>query len=201
MLKGEGVRVAKGCTESFAKRALPHVPAQLLPALAPLLEAIALLTEKIKGMDGTISAAGSREPAIRCLRQVPGVGPITAAAFVWTVGDPGRFQKSRQAGAFLGLRPRRDQSGECDRQLPITKAGDPFLRRLLVQSAQHILGPFAPDTALRRWGLRLAERGGKRAKRKAVVAVARKLAVLLHRLWVTGEGYQPFPESLAHRAA
>ena len=126
---------------------------------------------------------------------------MTAAAYAWTVGDPGRFAKSRQAGAFLGLKPRRDQSGETDRQLRITRAGNPFLRRLLVGSAQYVLGPFGPDTALRRWGLSLAERGGKRAKRKAVVAVARKLAVLLHRLWVTGEVYQAFPETPKRRAA
>ena len=106
-------------------------------------------------------------------------------------GEVIRIERSRTAGAFLGLRPRKDQSGDGDPQLRITKAGDPFLRRLLVNSANHILGPFGRDSDLRRWGLELARRGGKNAKKRAKVAVARKLAVLMHRLWVTGEVYEP----------
>jgi len=125
------------------------------------------------------------------LRQVPGVGAITSLAFVLTLEDPARFRSSRAVGAYLGLRPRRRDSGERTPQLRITKAGDALLRRLLVGSAQYVLGPFGPDTDLRRFGLRLAARGGKAAKKRAVVAVARKLAVLLHRLWVTGEAYVP----------
>ena len=140
-----------------------------------------------------VEGQSKEDPGIDHLRQVPGVGPITAAAFKWTLEDSDRFKKSRSVGAYLGLKPKRDQSGEKDPQLPITKAGNTYLRRLLVGCAHYILGPFGPDTALRRWGLMLAERGGKRAKRKAVVAVARKLAVLLHRLWATGEVYRPFP--------
>jgi len=201
LLKQEGVAVRKGSTEAFARRARPAVPEGLGTALSPLLDEIESLTARVKDLDREVDALGSREPGVRGMRQVPGVGAVTAAAFAWTIGDPGRFAKSRQAGAFLGLRPRRDQSGETDKQLRITKAGNPFLRRLLVGSAQYVLGPFGPDTALRRWGLKLAERGGKRAKRKAVVAVARKLAVLLHRLWATGEVYQPFPEVTGRRAA
>lgn len=108
-----------------------------------------------------------------------------------TLEDPARFRTSRAVGSYLGLRPRRDQTGASDPQLRITKAGDPLLRRLLVGSAQYVLGPFGPDTDLRRWGERLAARGGKNAKKRAVVAVARKLAVLLHHLWVTGAAYEP----------
>jgi transposase len=95
------------------------------------------------------------------------------------------------AGAFLGLRPRKSESCSDDPQLRITKAGDPFLRRLLVNAANHILGPFGQDSDLRRWGLEIGKRGGKNAKKRAKVAVARKVAVLMHRLWVTGEVYQP----------
>ena len=120
-----------------------------------------------------------------------GVGPLTALAFLLVIEDPDRFPKSREVGPYLGLVPRQSQSGEREPQLPITKAGDPLLRRLLVQSAQYILGPFGPDSELRRWGLRLAGSGSSRSKKRAVVAVARKLAVLLHRLWVTGEVYTP----------
>ena len=201
LLKQEGVVVGKGSTEAFAAKAGPLVPQGLRAAAEPLLAEIAALTARIKELDRWVEAAGAREPAVRCLRQVKGVGPVTAAAFVWTLDDPARFAKSRSAGAFLGLRPRRDQSGETDKQLRITKTGNPFLRRLLVGCAQYILGPFGPDTALRRWGLKLAERGGRRAKRKAAVAVARKLAVLLHHLWVTGEVYERFPEVAGRRVA
>src|SRR3972149_5259680 len=129
--------------------------------------------------------------AARLLRQVPGVGPLTAMTFVLVIEDPGRFRKSREVAPYLGLVPRQAQSGERAPQLAITKAGDPLLRRLLVQRAHYILGPFGPDSALRRWGLRLAGAGSSRARRRAIVAVARKLAVLLHRLWVSGEVYQP----------
>ena len=129
------------------------------------------------------------------------MGALTSLAFVLTVEDPSRFAKSRSVGAYVGLRPRTRQSGEQQPQLRITKAGDAVLRRYLVTAAQHILGPFGPDTELRRFGLRLAERGGKAAKKRAVVAVARKLAVLLHRLWVTGEEYSPVGYGLTDRRA
>ena len=134
-------------------------------------------------------------PKTRLLRQVSGVGPITALAYVLTLDDPDRFRKSRDVAPTLGLVPKRDQSGSRDPQLRITKTGDSYLRRLLVGSAQYILGPFGPDCDLRRWGLKLAERGGKNGKKRAVVAVARKLAILLHRLWVTGEVHDPFYHS------
>lgn len=200
VLKQEGVVVSKGSPEAFAKKAGPVVPEGLRAALDPVVRQIAALTEEIRGYDRRIETAGSAEGAIRLLRTVTGVGPVTSAAFVWTLDDPGRFAKSRTVGAFLGLRPRRDQSGDTDKELPITKTGNGFLRRLLVGSAQYILGPFGPDTALRAWGLKLARRGGKRAKRRAVVAVARKLSVILHRMWVTGEVYVPFPQR-AHAPA
>ena len=124
-------------------------------------------------------------------RQVPDVGAITALYYVLTIEDPGRFAKSRAVGAYVGLRPRQRDSGEQKPQLRITKAGDRLLRSLLVRCAHYILGPFGPDADLRRSGLRMAERGGAAGKKRAIVAVARRLAVLLHRLWVTGEVYEP----------
>ena len=130
-------------------------------------------------------------PDTRIVSQPKGVGTLTALVFILTIGDKNLFQRSRTVGAYMGLRPRKDQSGDGDPQLRITKAGDNFMRRLLVGSANYILGPFGADSDLRRWGLGLAERGGKNAKKRAKVAVARKLAVLLHRLWVTGEVYEP----------
>ena len=125
------------------------------------------------------------------MRQVPGVGTLTALAFVLTVEDPGRFEDSRVVGAYLGLVPAKDQSGDSDPQRRISKRGDRMLRRLLVGSAQYLLGPFGEDSDLRRHGEKLAARGGTNAKKRAVVAVARKLSVLLHRLWMTGEAYEP----------
>jgi transposase len=116
---------------------------------------------------------------------------LSALAFVLTIGDADRFVRSRDVGGWLGLRPRQKDSGQSSPQLRITKAGDQYLRRILVSCAHYIVGPFGPDTDLRRWGLKLCERGGRNAKKRAVVAVARKLAVLLHRLWVTGEAYEP----------
>ena len=133
----------------------------------------------------------SATPETLLLRQVPGVGSLTALAYVLTIEDPTRFADARAVGSYLGLRPRRADSGARSPQLHVTKAGDEMLRRLLVGATHYILGPFGPDTDLRRWGLALAARGGKRGKRIAVVAVARKLSVLLLRLWVTGEAYEP----------
>jgi transposase len=123
------------------------------------------------------------------------VGPITALAYVLTLEDPERFHKSRDVGPYLGLIPKQEDSGDSQPQLGISKAGDRMLRRLLVGSAHYVLGPFGPDTDLRRYGLRLCERGGKNAKKRAVVAVARKLAVLLHRLWTSGEVYEPLRQA------
>ena len=131
------------------------------------------------------------------LRQVKGVGPITALAYVLTLENPQRFVKSRDVGPYLGLVPKQEDSGESQPQLGISKAGDTMVRKLLVGSAQYILGPFGPDTDLRRYGLRLCERGGKNAKKRAAVAVARKLAVLLHRLWVSGEVYEPLHNAMS----
>jgi transposase len=122
---------------------------------------------------------------------VGGVGPLIALTFVLTVEDKDRFEKSRDIGCYVGLRPRRSDSGQSQPQLRISKEGDPYLRTMLVQGAHYIISRRGPDTDLKRWGLHLAQSGGKRGKKKAVVAVARKLGVLLHRLWVTGEVYEP----------
>jgi transposase len=138
-----------------------------------------------------LPSQGELHPETALLRQVGGVGPITALAFVLVLEDPSRFGTSRSVGAYLGLAPGQHQSGESDPQQRISKRGDELLRKLLVQGAHYLLGPFANDSDLRRHGLKIAERGGKNVKRRAVVAVARKLSVLLHRLWVTGEAYEP----------
>lgn len=191
-LKVAGVRLAACSTAAVPKRARQVLPEDLVPALEPLLETIEELTGQIRGFNATARHLCEKHyPQTQILRQVPGVGPLTALCFVLTIEDPGKFKKSREVGPYLGLVPRKDDSGERTSQLGITKAGDTHLRRLLVQAAHYVLGHFGPDTDLRRYGLKLAERGGPRAKKKALVAVARKLAVLLHHLWVTGEVYEP----------
>jgi transposase len=190
-VKSHGARIRKCSAESFAKQAAAQIPEDLAPALTPLLEVIDDLTRRIRDFEKRIETVSERYPETRVLRRVPGVGPITALAYVLTIDDPRRFKRSRSVGSYLGLRPRKSESGQADPQLRITKAGDGFVRKLLVQAAQWTLGPFGHDTDLRRWGLALAERGGKNAKKRAVIAVARKLAVLLHRLWITGTTYVP----------
>ena len=129
------------------------------------------------------------------LRQVKGVGTLIALTYLLTLEDAQRFRKSRDVGCYLGLQPGRRNSGQSEPQMHISKEGDPYLRTLLVQGAHHILGPFGVDSDLRRWGLKLAERGGRNGKKRAVIATARKLAVLLHRLWVSGEAYEPLRNS------
>lgn len=191
-VKAWGARLPASSAPAFATKAAAGVPRELRSALGPLLELIATLTQEIRGMEHQLERlATERYPETARLRQPSGVGLLTALCYVLTLEDPRRFRRSRAVGPYLGLCPRRDQSGGRDAQLRITKRGDAMLRRLLVSGAQYVLGPFGPDTDLRRWGHRLAARGGKNAKKRAVVAVARKLATLLHRLWVSGAAYQP----------
>jgi transposase len=191
VVKAFGGRLPKTTSEAFAKKTREQVPTDLEPAVQPLYQAIEAIDEQIKALDRAIERTAKRHPDVEILSQPHGVGTLTALAFLLTVEDKTRFKSSRMAGAFFGLRPKRDQSGALDKQLHITKAGDPFVRRLLVNCANFIIGPFGKDSDLRRWGQELAKRGGKNARRRAKVAIARKLAVLLHRLWVTGEVYDP----------
>jgi transposase len=191
-VKAWGARLPASSAPAFAAKAAAALPAELRDALAPLLGLLTSLTREIRGMERHLElVARERYPDTQRLRQPSGVGLLTALCDVLTLEDPGRFRQRRAVGPYLGLCPRRDQSGGHEAQLRITKRGDAMLRRRLVSGAQYSLGPFGPDTELQRWGHRLAERGGKNAKKRAVVAVARKLATLLHRLWVSGAAYQP----------
>jgi transposase len=191
-VKGLGHRLNKCSTEAFSRKSSESIPEGLRPALIPVVEAIEALSEQIRAFDKEIATTmQERHPEAKRLSQVPGVGPVTSMGFVLSLEDPVRFKKSRAVGPYLGLTAKRDQSGQTDKQLRITKAGDEYVRRLLVGCSHYILGVFGPDCDLRRFGLKLAARGGKNAKRRAIVAVARKLGVMLHRLWVTGAEYDP----------
>ena len=190
-VKSFGERLPKCSAASFARQTRDLVPGMLKPALEPIYETLDKIDEQIKEQDKLIERVAKRYADVDVISQPAGVGVLTALVYLLTIEDKNRFAKSRMAGAFLGLRPRKSKSGDGDPQLRITKTGDPFVRRLLVNAANYIMGPFGQDSDLRRWGLELAKRGGKNAKKRAKVAVARKLAVLMHRLWVTGEVYEP----------
>lgn len=206
LVKTMGARLSSCSSEVFWKKADMEIPTELRETLQPLLRLIATLNDEIKSYDQKIEELASKKYRhTQLLRQVTGVGPITALAYVLTLETPLRFARSRDVGPYLGLVPKQEDSGDSQPQLGISKAGDQMVRKLLVGSAQYILGPFGPDTDLRRFGMKLCERGGKNAKKRAVVAVARKLAVLLHRLWANGEVYVPLghvsPASTAHAVA
>jgi transposase len=199
-VKSFGARLPKCPARSFHKRATEHIPEALWPALGPVLETIGSLTERIRDYERKLEAVSEEHyPETKLLRQVEGIGTLTALTFVLTLGDPHRFERSRSVGAYLGLVPASDRSGERDPQKRISKEGDEMLRKLLVSGAHYVLGPFGSDSDLRRHGAKIAARGGKNSKKRAVVAVARKLAVLLHSLWISGEVYEPLRN--AHRCS
>jgi len=191
-VKAHGQRIARCSTNAFAGRARMVVAEPLREIVEPILEAIDKLSATIRSYDDRIEQlAAGRYPDTRWLMQIKGVGALTALTYLLILGDASRFRRSRMVGPYLGLVPARDQSGESDPQKGISKEGDRLMRRLLVQSAHYILGPHGVDSDLRRHGQALAARGGKNATKRAAVAVARKLAVLLHHLWITHDTYVP----------
>ena len=193
IVKSTGLRLPKSSTLTFARKAEDACPETLKPALLPLWRVIEELTREIELYEKVVVKKAETEyPETNAIRTIHGVGPLTALAFVLVLNnDRSRFRRSRDVGCFIGLRPKQRESGQRAPQLGITKAGDPLLRRLATQCAQYVLGPFGKDSALRRWGISLASRGGKNAKKRAVIAVARKLVILMHRIWITQEIYEP----------
>jgi transposase len=191
LVKSLGTRLPKCSSESFGHKVGDAIPTEAREALLPLVQLVDGMSACIQGYDRRVEELARKYGHTELLRQVKGVGALTSVAYVLTLEKPERFPKSRDVGPYVGLVPKQEDSGESQPQLGISKTGDTMLRKLLVGSAHYILGPFGPDTDLRRYGLRLCERGGKNAKKRAAVAVARKLAVLLHRLWVSGEVYEP----------
>lgn len=177
---------------SFVKMCAKHLPTEYQRILGPALEQLGGLGEQIAKVDKETARLGEEVfPEAAIMRQVVGVGPVLSLAFVCALDDPNCFKDSRSVGAYFGLAPKSRQSGNKAPQLRISKQGDPEVRRLLVSAATYILGPFGPDCDLRRYGERIRASGSQAARAKARIAVARKLAVLLHRLWITGEVYDP----------
>jgi transposase len=195
LAKALGERLPRCTAEAFARRLRAKGLVGLLPGLSAIVPVLEALGEQISALEAEIERVSrTHYPHTELLRQVPGVGPITAFAYVLTLEDPKRFRRSRSVGSYLGLRRRLRDSGQKRPALGISKAGDRELRRLLIQSAHYIL-TLGPDSDLRRFGMRLMARGGSASRQRAAVAVARKLAVLLHRLWVTAEVYEPLRAS------
>jgi transposase len=194
-LKSLGIKLRSpntACFARYARKALQGEHATVLTLIEPSLVVLDSLTSQIRELEKSIeTTATTKYPETEYLTQIAGVGTLTSLTFVLTIGDPTRFRRRRDVAAYLGLVPKRDQSGNTDKQLRISKAGDSYMRRLLVNAAQYILGPFGPDCDLKRHGIKLAERGGGRAKKKAVIAIARKLAVLMLALWYDEELYDP----------
>lgn len=199
-VKSVGGRLPACSAEVFPKRSVAALPAAVVPALQPMLDTIADLTHRIAAYDRQVAQLAQDYPEVQRLQQPSGVGVLTAVTYVLLVEDPHRFAHSRSVGAYFGLVPRLDESSASSPQLRISKAGDELGRRLLVNAAHYVLGPFGPDCELRRFGAAIAQRGGKNAKKRAVIAVARKLAVLLHRLWLSDTPYDPAYHQ-HHRAA
>jgi transposase len=200
LVKSAGGRLPSCSSEAFPEKVPAAVPPALKSACAPVVKQIAQMNQTIAAMDKQIDGLEKKYPEIALLRTAPGVGPMVAACYVLTLGKPETMETNRQAGAYLGLRPRQQQSGDSNPQCGITKTGNTYLRSLLVQSAQYILGRFGPDSELRCWGLKLAASGGKRGKKRALVAVARTLAVILLSMWRNRKKFEPFLQSATQLA-
>lgn len=200
LVKSAGGRLPTCSSEAFCEKVPSAVPAALKAACMPLLQQIAQINQTIAAMDKQIDELDKKYPEIAVLRTAPGVGPVVAACYVLTLDSPQTMPTNRQAGAYLGLRPGQQQSGDSNPQCRITRTGNTYLRSLLVQSAQYIVGRLGPHSELRCWGLKLAASGGKRGKKRAVVAVARKLAVILLSMWRNQKKFEPFPQSVAQAA-
>ena len=190
-LKSLGYSVANPASERFHTTVMEEVPEGCREVIRPMVEVPEKITAQIREMEREITRLGKEcYPQPEKLRQITGVGPITSLYFVLKIGDVSRFGRTRDIGAYLGLTPRRDQSGGTDKELGITKCGDAYLRCLLVNAAQYILGPFGPPGGLKEYGTRLMG-STAREKKRAVIAVVRKLAVLMLSLWKSGAAYEP----------
>lgn len=183
LLKLFGLRLGKVTTPNKRRERLEALFGQkpeLKGLLQPLVDAIEALEMQIGRSSRQLAAVAAADPVAARLMSAPGVGPICALVFKTSIEDPDRFERGEDVGAFAGLAPRRNQSGERDVRGHISRAGDPLLRRALYESANSLLSRVKRPCALRDWGLALAERKGPK---RARVAVARKLAIVLHQLW------------------
>jgi transposase len=193
--KAAGSRLESCDADAVKAEMADQVPGMFRETVKRMLATAELVTEQIKAADQQIHQIAKRYPEIQLVTEIWGVGQLTALAFMLAIDDKDRFEKSREVGPYLGIVPGQDQSGQTDHPQRITKEGDRLVRWLLVQCAHCILRKDAPDCDLKRWGLKKLDdqvkAGRKPNKKKVLVAVARKLAVLMHRLWTNGEVYDP----------
>ena len=185
LLKNLGLVIGRAKFNVFAVRAEELIEGrpELIAAIRPLLEARNAVGQQVSELDRKVMKLARHDAQVRRFMTVPGVGPITALAFKATIDDPARFARSRSVGAYVGLTSRRHASGEIDWTGRISKCGDAMLRSYLFEAAGVLLTRVPKWSAVKAWGTRLAKRNGFR---KAKVAVARKLAVILHRMWIDG---------------
>ncbi|MFM9849867.1 MAG: IS110 family transposase [Hyphomicrobiaceae bacterium] len=185
LLKNLGLVIGRATFNGFAVRAealIANRP-QLSAAVGPLIQARKAIEQEIGGLDSKVMKLARHDPQVRAFMTVPGIGPITALCFRAIIDDPTRFKRSRSVGAYIGLTTRQHASGEIDWSGRISKCGDAMLRSYLFEAAGVLLTRVPKWSALKAWGMRLAKRNGLK---KAKVAVARKLAVILHRMWIDG---------------
>ena len=202
VVKSTGSRIPGISPEAFDERVLEHIPEGLKRALEPVLKTIGEINRQLREIDKKVEHMCKNDyPETERLRQIKGIGALTALTFMLTIENPWRFKKNRSVGQYLGLAPRLDDSGEQQSQLGINKAGDQLMRRLLVNCACYIMGPFGEESDLRRWALKLSERGGKNSRKRARIALARKLSVVLLTLWKTGDAYIPLRHETDNIAA
>ena len=185
LLKNLGLVIGRAKFNVFAVRAEELIEGrpELVAAVRPLLEARQAIEQQVDGLDRKVLKLSRRDAQVRRFMTAPGIGPITALCFKATIDDPARFKRSRSVGAYVGLTSRRHASGEVDWSGRISKCGDAMLRMYLFEAAGVLLTRVPKWSALKAWGTRLIKRNGLR---KAKVAVARKLAVILHRMWIEG---------------
>src|SRR5499433_1563160 len=185
LLKNLGRMIGRAKFNSFTARAVGLIEdrPELVAVVAPLLKVREVIEKQIDDLNRKVLILARHDAQIRRFMTVPGVGPITALCFKATIDEPTRFKRSRSVGAYVGLTTRRHASGEMDWSGRISKCGDAMLRSYLFEAAGVLLTRVPKWSVLKAWGMRLAKRNGLR---KAKVAVARKLAVILHRMWIDG---------------
>jgi transposase len=200
LLKNLGLVIGRAKLNVFAVRAEELIEGrpELMAAVRPLLDARNAIEQQVDGLDRKVMRLARNNAQVRRFMTAPGVGPITALCFLATIDDPTRFKRSRSVGAYVGLTTRRYASGEIDWAGRISKCGDAMLRSYLYEAANVLLTRVAKWSTLKAWGIRLAKRSGLR---KAKVAVARKLAVILHRMWIEGTEFKWSSKEAANQPA
>lgn len=189
-LKVYGIKLGKGTSKNFRTRveqAIAELNPRVKKVIDSLLNVFEILEEEIKELDRLVKEAGKDDEQVQLLQSMDGIGPITALAFKAEIDNSKRFENSKDVAAYLGLTPSQYSSGEVFRQGRISKQGSKQVRCLLVEAATVLLMRCKTWSKLKAWGLKLLR---KKGKKKAIIAVARKMAVILHRMLITGKEFE-----------